>query len=63
MKIKFHSDDDIPLNILVKFPTIAIVVRSAFEEDGKFYRQVFLDECLYEVQMPEYYRYFTRNWY
>ena len=61
MKIKFHSDDDIPLNILVKFPTIAIVARSAFEEDGKFYRQVFLDERLYEVQMPEYYRYFTRN--
>ena len=61
MKIKFHSDDDIPLNILVKFPTIAIVVRSAFEEDGKFYRQVFLDECLDEVQMSEYYRYFTRN--
>ena len=28
---------------------IIIVVRSVFEEDGKYYLQVFLDECLHEV--------------
>ena len=29
-------------------------VRSVFEEDGKYYPQVFLDECLYQLQMLEY---------
>ena len=28
---------------------LAVIVRSVFEEDGKYYPQVFLDECLYEV--------------
>ena len=37
MKIKFDSDDDLPLNELLKFPTMTIVVRSGFEEDGKYY--------------------------
>ena len=48
-KIKFNSDGDLPLNKLLKFPTIAIVVRSVFEKDGKYYPQVFSDECLYEL--------------
>ena len=26
-----------------------VIVRSVFEEDGKYYLQVFLDECLHEV--------------
>ena len=30
-----------------------IVIRSVFE-DGKYYLQVFLDECLYELWMLEY---------
>ena len=28
---------------------VIIIVRSVFEEDGKYYLQVFLDECLHEV--------------
>ena len=27
---------------------LTIVVRSVFEEDGKFYPQIYLDEYLYE---------------
>ena len=49
MKIKFDSDDHLPLNKQLKFPTITIVVRSAFEKDGKYYPQIHLDECLYEL--------------
>ena len=49
MKIKFNSDDNLPLNKILKLHTLAIIVRSVFEEDGKYYPQVFLDECLYEV--------------
>ena len=28
---------------------LTVIVRSVFEEDGKYYPQVFLDECLCEV--------------
>ena len=49
MKIKFNSDDDLPLNKILKLHMLTIIVRSVFEEDGKYYPQVFLDECLYEV--------------
>ena len=49
MKIKFNSDENLPLNKILKLHMLTIIVRSAFEEDGKYYPQVFLDECLYEV--------------
>ena len=49
MKIKFNSDDDLPLNKQLKFINLAIIVRTVFEEDGKYYPQIFLDECLYEL--------------
>ena len=49
MKVKFDSDDDLPLNKQLKFPTITIVVRSAFEKDGKYYPQIHLDKCLHEL--------------
>ena len=49
MKIKFNSDDDLPLNKQLKFHAMTIIIRSLFEEDGKLYPQVFLDGALYEV--------------
>ena len=49
MKIKFNSDDDLPLNKPLKFRALTIIIRSVFEEDGKRYLQVFLDGTLYEV--------------
>ena len=48
-KIKFISDDDLPLNKILKLHTLTIIVRSVFEEDGKYYPPIVLDECLYEV--------------
>ena len=48
-KIKFNSDDDLPLSQPLKFPTLTIIIRSVFEEGGKLYPQVYLDECLYEL--------------
>ena len=36
MKIKFNSDDNLPLNKKLKFYSITIFVRSVFE-DGKYY--------------------------
>ena len=49
MKIKFNSDDDLPLNKPLKFHAMTIIIRSVFEEDGKFYLQLFLDDTLYEL--------------
>ena len=49
MKIKFNSDDDLPLNKPLKFHNMTITIRSVFEEDGKLYPQVFLDDTLYEL--------------
>ena len=49
MKIKFNSDDDLPLNKQLKFHAMTIIIRSLFEEDGKLYPQVVLDGALYEV--------------
>ena len=51
MKIKFNSDDDLPLNKPLKFYLIRINIRSVFEEDSKRYPQVFLDDTLYELHI------------
>ena len=49
MSIKFNSDEDLPLNEILKLYNLTIIVRSVFEEDGTYYPQDFLDKCLYEV--------------
>ena len=41
MKIKFNSDDNLPLNKPLKLHAMTIIIRSVFEENGKFYPQVF----------------------
>ena len=51
MKIKFNSDEDLPLNKPLKFHMVTITIRSVFEEDDKLYPQVFLDDILYELNI------------
>ena len=51
MKIKFNSDDDLQLNKPLKFHAMAIIIRPVFEEDGKLYPQVLLDDTLYELSI------------
>ena len=46
MKIKFNSDDELPLNKKIEIPSMIIVVRTVFHKNNKYYPQVFLDECL-----------------
>ena len=45
MKIKFNSDDDLPLKKQLKFHNMTITIRSVFDEDGK----LFLYDSLYEL--------------
>ena len=39
IKIKFNSDDNLPLNKTLKLHNTTIVIRSVFEKDGNFYLQ------------------------
>ena len=47
MKIKFNSDDNLPLNKPLKFHNMTITIRSVFKEYGKLYPQALLDDTLY----------------
>ena len=47
--IRPNSHDKIPLNKQLKFLSVTIVIRYVFEEDGKYFPQAFLDDCLYEL--------------
>ena len=49
MKIKFNSDDKLPLNKTIEIPRMIIVVRAIFLENNKYYPLVFLDDCLYKL--------------
>ena len=49
MKTKFNTDDNLPLNKLLKLHLLTIIIRCIFEEDGKCYPQLYLDDCLYEL--------------
>ena len=51
IKIKSNSDDDLPLKKALKFHLMTITIRSVFEEDGKLYSQLFLDDTLYELNV------------
>ena len=44
MRIKFDSDEKLPLNKTTKIPLMKIAVRAVFHENNKYYPQVFLDE-------------------
>ena len=48
MNMKFSSDDNLPLNKLLKLPNLTTIVRSVFKEETKYYPQNLLNECLYE---------------
>ena len=48
MKIRFDSDDDLPLGKILSILSMIIVTRSVFQEDSKYYPQVYLHECGYE---------------
>ena len=48
-KIKFLTDDSLPLGKLIYFPTMTVVIRCVFKQNGVVYPQVYLDDCLYQI--------------
>ena len=48
-KIGTNSDDDLPLNRSLKFPTLTIINRCVFQEIKKLFPQIYLGEYTYEL--------------
>ena len=48
-RISVNTDDDIPMNKQIKFPTLTIIIKCVFQSGKKLCPQVYLDECLYEL--------------
>ena len=53
MGLKFDTDHNLPLNKQLKLHMLTIIVRSIFEEDGKFYLQLYLGDCLHDLLQYE----------
>ena len=49
IKIKFDSDDELPLNKTKQIPVMVVVVGAIFYENSKYFPQVFLDQCPYKI--------------
>ena len=41
MKIRFSSDDSLPLNKILKFRILTVIARSVFQQNDKYYPQNF----------------------
>ena len=47
-KIRFSSDIDLPFGTLIQFKILAIIIRYIIKKDGKYYPEIYLDECMYD---------------
>ena len=48
-RIGVNTDDDVPLNKQLKFPTLTIIIRCIFQKGNELDPQIYLDECLYQL--------------
>ena len=46
-KLRFNCDIDLPTDTLIEFCSLVINVSCVIEKDGKYYPEIYLDECLY----------------
>ena len=54
-ELKLHEkikliDNDLPIEHMFKVPTITIVIRSLIEKNNKFYLELSLNHCFYEIK-------------
>ena len=50
-KLRFSSDVDLPLDTLIEFHSLTIVINCVIEKGNKYYPEIYLDECLYETDI------------
>ena len=53
-ELKMHEkirlfDSNLPIEKIIKIPSITIVIKSLIEKDNKFYLELSLNHCLYEI--------------
>ena len=48
-RIKFECDDNLPLDKLLKLHRLVLIIRHVIEINEKYYPQIFLENCFYEV--------------
>ena len=48
-KIGVNTDDDVPLNKQLKFPTLIVIIRCVFQKGEELDPLIYLDECFYEL--------------
>ena len=53
-ELKIHEkvllfDSDIPTDKIIKIPSVTIVIKSLLEKNNKFYLELSLNRCLYEI--------------
>ena len=60
MRIKFESNDNLPIGNIVNMHQVTINIRSVFAQNGNFYPQLFLDDALYATMSKN--EYFRKNW-
>ena len=51
-KIRFSSDIDLPIGLLIQFIILTIIIRCIIKKDDKYYPEIYLDECLYNKTWP-----------
>ena len=49
-KWRFSSDVVLPIDKLIEFHSLTIVVSAVIEKGGKFYPEIYVDEGIYEVE-------------
>ena len=47
MKIKFKSDDKVPINEILNILVCVLIIKSVLKRDGQYYPQIYLDSCYY----------------
>ena len=50
-KLRFSSDVDLPLDTLIEFHMLTIVINGVIEKGNKYYPEIYLDECLYKTDI------------
>ena len=51
MKIRFASDDGLPLRIIFKIPKLIMVTKFVYQKYNQYYPQVYLQEWLYQLKI------------
>ena len=54
VNLKLHEkirlfDNDLPVKRIFKIPSVTIVIKSLIEKTNKFYLELSLNHCLYEI--------------